>query len=93
VTTAGTARARQPEPELGARVIRVESEVPHPADRPQSWSDCDPDLRAYVLDSLTATGLRTVGVYVHGSLAMRCFHRAKSDVDLLMDTAGTPPPC
>jgi len=59
-------------------------QVPHPADRPQSWADCDPDLRAYILESLDATGLDTVGVYLHGSLAMQCFYRAKSDVDVLV---------
>ncbi|GAB2633841.1 aminoglycoside adenylyltransferase domain-containing protein [Kribbella swartbergensis] len=60
------------------------SQVPHPADRAQAWADCDPDLRTYVLDSVDAIDLRTVGVYVHGSLAMGCFYRAKSDVDLLV---------
>jgi predicted nucleotidyltransferase len=56
----------------------------HPPDRPQSWQDCDPDLRAYVLESLAAMELDAIGAYVHGSLAMRCFYRAKSDVDLLV---------
>ncbi|TCO49304.1 streptomycin 3'-adenylyltransferase [Kribbella antiqua] len=56
----------------------------HPADRPQSWDDCDEDLRAYILGSLDAMGLDAVGIYLHGSLAMRCFYRAKSDVDVLV---------
>ena len=66
------------------RVIAMTAQVPHPADRAQGWDDCDPDLRAYILESLDATGLDAVGVYLHGSLAMRCFYRAKSDVDLLV---------
>ncbi|WP_165949064.1 aminoglycoside adenylyltransferase domain-containing protein [Kribbella turkmenica] len=41
-------------------------------------------MEAYVRDALDAIGLRTVGVYVHGSLAMDCFYRAKSDVDVLV---------
>ena len=65
-------------------VTGMTSQAPHPADRPQSWDDCDPDLRAYILESLDATGLDAVGVYLHGSLAMHCFYRAKSDVDLLV---------
>ncbi|GAB3832186.1 aminoglycoside adenylyltransferase domain-containing protein [Kribbella italica] len=60
------------------------SGVPHPRDRAQSWADCDADLRRYVEQALAATGLEPSGVYVHGSLAMGCFYRAKSDVDLLV---------
>jgi predicted nucleotidyltransferase len=59
-------------------------DVPHPRDRAQSWADCDTDLRQYVEQALAATGLQPTGVYVHGSLAMGCFYRAKSDVDLLV---------
>lgn len=59
-------------------------DVPHPRDRAQSWADCDTDLRRYVEEALAATGLEPSGVYVHGSLAMGCFYRAKSDVDLLV---------
>ncbi|WP_432946955.1 aminoglycoside adenylyltransferase domain-containing protein [Kribbella sp. CA-253562] len=59
-------------------------DVPHPPDRAQSWADCDPDLSRYVEQALAATGLEPTGVYVHGSLAMGCFYRAKSDVDLLV---------
>jgi predicted nucleotidyltransferase len=58
--------------------------LPHPADRAQSWDDCDQDLRAYILGSLDAMELDAVGIYLHGSLAMHCFYRAKSDVDLLV---------
>jgi predicted nucleotidyltransferase len=56
----------------------------HPPDRPQSWGDCDPDLRSYILESLAAMELDAIGAYVHGSLAMHCFYRAKSDIDLLV---------
>jgi hypothetical protein len=60
------------------------TDVPHPVDRPQSWADCDRDLRTYVLESVAATNLDAVGIYLHGSLAMHCFYRAKSDVDVLV---------
>ncbi|GAA0573245.1 DUF4111 domain-containing protein [Kribbella sandramycini] len=52
--------------------------------RGQSWADCDPDVREYVVDAVEATGLATAGVYVHGSLAMGCYYRGRSDVDLLV---------
>jgi len=65
-------------------VTDMTPQAAHPADRPQSWNDCDPDLRAYILQSVDATRLDPVGVYLHGSLAMNCFYRAKSDVDLLV---------
>ena len=35
-----------------------------------------------------ALGEKLVGLYVHGSLARRCFQRATSDIDLLAVTAG-----
>jgi streptomycin 3"-adenylyltransferase len=60
------------------------SDSPHPRDRAQSWADCDPDIRAYVLKALDATELEIVGAYVHGSLAMHCYYRAKSDLDVLV---------
>ncbi len=63
-------------------------DVPHPRDPAQSWADCDADLRQYVEETLAATGLQPSGVYVHGSLAMGCFYRAKSDVDLLVVVPG-----
>ncbi|MEV6285890.1 aminoglycoside adenylyltransferase domain-containing protein [Kribbella sp. NPDC051770] len=59
-------------------------DVPHPRDRAQSWASCDEDIRRYVGEALAATGLQPSGVYVHGSLAMGCFYRAKSDVDVLV---------
>jgi streptomycin 3"-adenylyltransferase len=56
----------------------------HPRDRAQSWEDCDPDLRGYVLAALDAMELEITGAYVHGSLAMGCYYRAKSDLDVLV---------
>lgn len=56
----------------------------HPRDRAQSWESGDPDLRAYVLTALDATELEITGAYVHGSLAMHCYYRAKSDLDVLV---------
>ncbi|MFK4083586.1 aminoglycoside adenylyltransferase domain-containing protein [Kribbella sp. NPDC020789] len=56
----------------------------HPRGRAQSWGDCDSDIREYVADAVRAAGLAGAWVYVHGSLAMGCFYRAKSDVDLLV---------
>lgn len=58
--------------------------VVHPSGRAQSWADCDEDVREYVLNAVQAAGLADSWVYVHGSLAMGCFYRAKSDVDLLV---------
>ncbi|GAA1710480.1 DUF4111 domain-containing protein [Kribbella yunnanensis] len=55
--------------------------VVHVSGRAQSWADCDEDVREYVL---RAAGLVDGWAYVHGSLAMGCFYRAKSDVDLLV---------
>lgn len=55
--------------------------VAHVSGRGQSWGDCDEDVREYVL---RAAELVDGWGYVHGSLAMGCFNRAKSDVDLLI---------
>ncbi|MFI7701077.1 aminoglycoside adenylyltransferase domain-containing protein [Nonomuraea sp. NPDC049480] len=60
----------------------------HPPDRPQSWADCDPDIRDHVTGTLDAAGVPLLGAYLHGSLAMGCYHRAKSDLDLLLVTPG-----
>lgn len=58
------------------------------ASRPQRWSDADADLRGYVLESVALferrLGRSLIGVYLHGSLAMGCFHRPTSDLDLLV---------
>lgn len=56
----------------------------HPRDRAQSWADCDPDVRAYVLAAVDAMAVDVLGAYVHGSLAMGCYYRAKSDLDVLV---------
>lgn len=57
-------------------------------DRPQSWDDADPDVRAHVLavaDVFAARlGERLSGVVLHGSLAMGSFRRGVSDLDLLV---------
>jgi predicted nucleotidyltransferase len=56
--------------------------------RAQRWDDCDADVRAWVeaiadvfRDEL---GASLVGIYLHGSLATGCYHRPKSDADLLI---------
>jgi predicted nucleotidyltransferase len=59
-----------------------------PTARGQSWDDCDPDIRA-CLDHLVAAfredlGEALTGVYLHGSLAMGSYRRAKSDLDVLV---------
>ncbi|WP_188193163.1 aminoglycoside adenylyltransferase domain-containing protein [Nonomuraea sp. SYSU D8015] len=61
----------------------------HEPDRPQSWADCDPDIRDHVTGTLDAVGVPLLGAYLHGSLAMGCYHRAKSDLDLLLVTPGS----
>jgi predicted nucleotidyltransferase len=43
---------------------------------------CDADVAAYVVETLDVLPL--AGAYVHGSLAMGCYHRAHSDLDLLL---------
>lgn len=58
--------------------------------RQHGWGDCPGESRAQVvslvegLRNLLADGL--IGVYLHGSLAMGCFHPTRSDVDLLVLT-------
>lgn len=64
----------------------------HPFDRGQSIDDCDEDIRLF-LARLTDSFRQLlsgnlVGVYVHGSLAMGCFRRAKSDCDVLVVAAN-----
>lgn len=44
---------------------------------------------SFILDRIVETGKDIfgdglVGIYLHGSLAMGCFHRAKSDIDLII---------
>ncbi len=56
--------------------------------RAQSWRDGDGDVRAWVeaiVDGVRSElGDAVDGVYLHGSLAMGCYHRPKSDLDLLV---------
>jgi streptomycin 3"-adenylyltransferase len=59
------------------------------AARPQGWDDCDADICAFLGgDAVEAFRARLgeglIGVYLHGSLAMGCFHRPRSDLDLLV---------
>ncbi len=54
------------------------------------WPDCPEDVRRQV-DSLTGGLCRIladnlIGNYLHGSLAMGCFHPQRSDIDLLVVT-------
>lgn len=52
------------------------------------WANCPDAVRAQVtglLEALRETlGGDLVGVYLHGSLAMGCFNRERSDIDLLV---------
>src|SRR5215217_8008171 len=62
-------------------------------DRPgQRWPDCDADLHDFVQQTADALcerlGRLLVGVYLHGSLAMRSYRRPKSDIDLLVVVRG-----
>lgn len=54
----------------------------------QHWETADPDVRGFVGRVVRLfeehLGGRLVGVYLHGSLAMSAFRRAKSDLDLLV---------
>jgi predicted nucleotidyltransferase len=58
------------------------------SNKPQSWQVCDEDIKKFVLDlvSLLENELRDnlVGVYLHGSLAMGCYYRPKSDLDVIV---------
>ena len=52
------------------------------------WPDCPAHTQAQVADLVAALdGLlteRLLGIYLHGSLALGCFHPATSDVDMLV---------
>lgn len=56
--------------------------------QPQSWQNCDDDIKQYVesLVAIIADNLSgsLVGIYLHGSLAMGGYYRPKSDIDLLV---------
>ncbi len=58
----------------------------------QHWSNCDEDIRAFLLRLVagceTLLGDKYLAVYLHGSLAMGSFRRATSDLDLLCVSSG-----
>lgn len=62
------------------------------SNRGQHWDDCDPDIRGFVERVVGSfrgwLGAEMVGAYLHGSLAMCCYRRAKSDLDLLFVVRG-----
>ena len=55
---------------------------------PQSWENCDTDIKQFVLDLVdllkSELSNNLVGVYLHGSLAMGCYYRPKSDLDVIV---------
>ena len=55
---------------------------------PQRWPTVDRDVKLWVnsirADASEVLGDSLVGVYLHGSLAMGCYYRPKSDLDLLI---------
>lgn len=54
----------------------------------QSWQNCDEDIKQFVFDLVTVHRKQLsgnlVGVYLHGSLAMGCYYRPKSDLDVIV---------
>ena len=56
--------------------------------RGQHWDNADAHIRAFVHRAVAAfherISDRLIGAYLHGSLAMGCYRRAKSDLDLLI---------
>ena len=56
--------------------------------RPQSWHDCDTDIRQHVEEMVEVLRAELdpnlTGIYLHGSLAMGSFYRPKSDIDVLV---------
>lgn len=56
--------------------------------KPQSWQNCDNDIKDFVNDlvaKLTAElNDNLTGIYLHGSLAMGSYYRPKSDIDLIV---------
>ncbi|MCB9839265.1 DUF4111 domain-containing protein [Candidatus Nomurabacteria bacterium] len=54
----------------------------------QSWKDCDEDIKHFVLDLVamlkSEISDNLVGIYLHGSLAMGCYYRPKSDLDVIV---------
>ncbi|HWQ16092.1 MAG TPA: aminoglycoside adenylyltransferase domain-containing protein [Roseiflexaceae bacterium] len=55
-----------------------------------SWDNCPADVCAQVhgllVELRAILGANLAGTYLHGSLAMGCFHPARSDLDLLVVT-------
>lgn len=69
------------------------SDVDHEPGRPQSWpAEVDVDIvdwvQSIVVDVSRVFGDELVGLYLHGSLAMGCYYRPKSDLDLLIVCSG-----
>ncbi|MCZ8517001.1 nucleotidyltransferase domain-containing protein [Paenibacillus filicis] len=60
--------------------------------RAQIWSYCDEDIKQFVeklVERLkTILGNQLIGIYLHGSLAMGCYYRPKSDIDLIVVVNG-----
>ncbi|MDD4295572.1 MAG: DUF4111 domain-containing protein [Ruminiclostridium sp.] len=58
------------------------------AQRPQSWTDCDEEIRRYIIGlvDLFKQKLKDnlLGVYLHGSLATGSYFPPKSDIDLII---------
>lgn len=56
--------------------------------KPQSWQNCDPDVRQFVDDVISVLkdqlDNNLIGIYLHGSLAMGSYYRPKSDVDIIV---------
>lgn len=55
------------------------------------WDDCPPAVRSQIEDVVWSTRRildpNLTGIYLHGSLAMRCFNPERSDIDLLVVTS------
>jgi len=62
--------------------------IDHTPGRSQQWANVDADISDWTSDIVERLGQldSTVGVYLHGSLAMGGFYRPKSDLDLLVVT-------
>lgn len=54
----------------------------------QNWGNCDEDIKQFVLDLVAIfedeLSDNLVGIYMHGSLAMGCYYRPKSDLDVIV---------
>lgn len=54
----------------------------------QSWNNCDEDIKKFVFDLVSVLESELsdnlVGIYLHGSLAMGCYYRPKSDLDVIV---------